>query len=88
MRFDEGNKFEKFPFMLGATCLPQDEFENWVGAVRPNMSRPLDRLFCDWVKSKTGKLHEILQSRSERVRERNTFGAILSEAAQRADVSF
>jgi hypothetical protein len=68
-RFDERNNFEKCVFMLGASCLPKDEFENWVGAVRPNMNRPLDRLFCDWVKTKSGKLWEVLESRSALAKE-------------------
>jgi hypothetical protein len=63
-RFDERNNFEKTTFMLGATCLPKDEFENWIGAVRPNMNRPLERLFCDWIKTKNGKLSEIIEARS------------------------
>lgn len=62
-RFDERNLFEKFPFMLGATCLPKDEFDSWIGAVRANMTRPLERLFCDWVKTKRGELSAVLDAR-------------------------
>jgi len=62
-RFDEKNNFEKYAFMIGATCLPRDEFETWVSVVKPNMARPLDRLFCDWVRTKAGKLDQILQTR-------------------------
>jgi hypothetical protein len=68
-RFDERNYFEKTAFILGATCLPKDEFETWVGAIRPNMNRPLERLFCDWAKTKSGKLYEILKKRSELLRD-------------------
>jgi hypothetical protein len=68
-RFDERNLFEKSTFMLGATCLPKDEFETWVGAVRPNMARPLEKLFCDWVKTKNGKLYEVLGARSALAKE-------------------
>jgi hypothetical protein len=63
-RFDEKNNFEKYAFMFGATCLPKDEFENWVGAVRASMNRPLDRLFCDWIKTKNDVLYEMIASRS------------------------
>jgi hypothetical protein len=63
-RFDERNLFEKSAFMLGATCLPRDEFEKWIGAIRPNMTRPLERLFCDWIKAKRGILREVLDARS------------------------
>lgn len=68
-RFEERNLFEKCSFMLGATCLPKDEFETWVGAVRANMVRPLEKLFCDWAKTKHGELHNIIYTRSELVRE-------------------
>jgi hypothetical protein len=64
-RFDERNNYEKTAFILGATCLPKDEFETWIGAIKPNMVRPLERLFCDWAKGKSGKLWEILEARSQ-----------------------
>lgn len=62
-RFEELNVFEKNHFILGATCLPKDEFANWIGAVKPNLRRPLDALFCDWIKGKNGKLDEIVMER-------------------------
>jgi hypothetical protein len=68
-RFDERNNYEKSAFILGATCLPKDEFETWIGAIRPNLSRPLDRLFCDWARGKSGKLREILDARSQLLRD-------------------
>jgi hypothetical protein len=68
-RFDERNNYEKSAFILGATCLPKDEFETWIGAIKPNMHRPLERLFCDWVKTKSGKLLEILDARSQLLRD-------------------
>ena len=45
-KFDERNNFEKTAFMLGATCLPKDEYENWIGAIRPNMNCPLIGYFA------------------------------------------
>jgi hypothetical protein len=68
-RFEERNNFEKWAFMIGATCLPQDEFDNWILAVRPNMVRPLDRLFFDWVKTKAGKINDILEARTQLAKE-------------------
>lgn len=62
-RFEEFNVFEKGHFMLGATCLPKDEFVNWISAVKPNLRRPLDARFCDWIKDKSGKLNAILDER-------------------------
>jgi hypothetical protein len=64
-RFDERNLFEKSAFMLGATCLPKDEFETWVGAVRANMNRPLEKLFCDWIKTKHNRLTSVLEARAD-----------------------
>jgi hypothetical protein len=66
-RFEERNLYEKATFLLGATCLPKDEFNAWIGAVRPNLNRPLDHLYCDWVKSKNGKLREVLKARQATV---------------------
>ncbi|MET4214878.1 hypothetical protein ABIB00_000062 [Bradyrhizobium sp. LB14.3] len=62
-RFEELNGFEKHHFMIGATCLPKDEFINWIGAVKPNLDRPLDARFCDWVKTKNGELEKIVEAR-------------------------
>ena len=63
-RFEQKNVFEKYYFLLGASCLPADEYRTWVGAVRGNMTRPLDRLFCNWVQTKQGKLAELIQQRT------------------------
>jgi reverse transcriptase-like protein len=68
-RFDERNLFEKSTFMLGATCLPKDEFETWIGAVRANMTRPLEKIYCDWIKTKNGRLNEVLGARSTLAKE-------------------
>jgi hypothetical protein len=63
-RFEEKSLLEKGAFLLGATCLPRDEFESWISAIKPNMHRPLDPLFCDWVKTKCGQLGDVIAVRS------------------------
>lgn len=68
-RFEERNNYEKCAFILGATCLPKDEFETWIGAIRPNMTRPLERLYCDWAKTKSGKLRDVLEKRLALIRD-------------------
>jgi hypothetical protein len=68
-RFDERNNFEKFTFMFGASCLPRDEFVNWIAAIRPNMTRPLEHLFCDWIKTQSGRLPAIVNCRSDLAKE-------------------
>ena len=68
-KFEEKNNFEKTAFILSATCLPKDEFTTWLSAIKPNMTRPLDRLFCDWAKTKQNKLAEVFNTRSKLARE-------------------
>ncbi len=68
-RFEQTNSFEKFPFLLGATCLPKDEFKAWISAIKTNMDRPLNRLFCDWVLGKVGKLADVIATRTNLARE-------------------
>jgi hypothetical protein len=59
-KFDGIGVFSKLPFILGASCLPKDEYETWIGAIKSRMTRPLDALFCQWAKSKAGKLGQLL----------------------------
>jgi hypothetical protein len=63
-RFEQTNVFEKFQFLLGATCLPEDEFRTWVSAIKTNMVRPLEALFCKWVLTKRGKLADVVHERT------------------------
>jgi hypothetical protein len=59
-KFDGIGVFSKLPFILGASCLPKDEYETWINAIKGRMNRPLDSLFCQWAKSKAGKLDKLL----------------------------
>lgn len=59
-KFDGIGVFSKLPFILGASCLPKDEYETWINAIKGRMNRPLDSLFCQWAKSKAGKLDQLL----------------------------
>jgi hypothetical protein len=68
-RFVQKNGFEQYAFLLGATCLPKDELTAWVSSVKASMVRPLDGLFCDWIKSQRGRLVEIIEARSELAKE-------------------
>jgi hypothetical protein len=65
-RFDQWNRFEQPYVLLGATCLPRDEFQTWVSAIRTSMDRPLDGLFCAWVRDKQGQLEAIIARRPAR----------------------
>ena len=59
-RFDQFARFEQYALILGATCLPKDEYETWVDAVKGGMSTPLDKLFCEWAKSKQGNFKSVI----------------------------
>ena len=47
---DQMSKFERPAFVLGAVCLPKDEFENWLGMLGPIFSSDTEQLFLKWVK--------------------------------------
>ena len=68
-RFEERNAFEKYYFLLGASCLPEDEFKTWTKTVKGAMKRPLDQLFCTWVLTKRGLLREVIRKRAILARE-------------------
>lgn len=68
-RLEEKGELEKGAFLLGATCLPPDELDAWVSAIKPSMTRPLDGLFCDWLKKQSGKLTSLIELRSGLARE-------------------
>ncbi|MFN4175188.1 MAG: hypothetical protein ACK4HV_08815, partial [Parachlamydiaceae bacterium] len=40
----------------GASCLPQDEYKNWVDSVKANFSRPLGTLFLKWATKNRSQL--------------------------------
>ena len=35
----------------GASCLPQDEYKNWINAVKGSFNKPLDKLYLKWASS-------------------------------------
>ena len=32
----------------GASCLPRDEYKNWINAVKKSFKKPLDKLYLEW----------------------------------------
>jgi hypothetical protein len=46
----------------GASCLPTDEYENWIATVKSNFDRPLGILFLKWTAKNKGKLISKLQA--------------------------
>lgn len=59
-RLDQFSRFEQYALVVGATCLPKDEFETWVDATRAGMSSPLEKSFCSWAKSKHGAFPQLV----------------------------
>lgn len=46
----------------GASCLPKDEYENWVDTVKPHFNKPLGPLFLKWATKNRAKLISKLKS--------------------------
>ena len=59
-KFDGLGAYEKSAFILGATCLPKDEYSNWLGAIKPKQKQPLEKLYCEWAKKKCGLLADTI----------------------------
>lgn len=59
-KFGELNDWEKPAFLLGAMCLPKDEYEKWVVSVQNAIPGPLAAEYADWVKGNWGNLPAIL----------------------------
>ena len=68
-RFEEKSTLEKGAFLIGATCLPSDEFQAWISAIKPTTDRAIDQSFCDWVRTKSGRLKDIIETRAQLARE-------------------
>jgi len=68
-RFEQFGKFEQYALILAASCLPADEYETWLGAIKPGLNGPLDSMYCDWARSKHGSLEQVISSLSTIVNE-------------------
>ncbi len=54
--FDSISSSERFSFLIGATCLPKDELEVFLNAIKAKFDDPLADLFLKWLKDKHGSL--------------------------------
>lgn len=54
------SNWEKTAFALGATCLPQDEYEKWVVSSKGLLPGQFQNLLADWLKESWGNLESIL----------------------------
>jgi hypothetical protein len=55
-QFDSISNSERFSFLIGATCLPKEEFDVFVGAIKGKLDDPLADIFLKWLKDKHGAL--------------------------------
>ncbi|WP_156905504.1 RNA-directed DNA polymerase [Maritalea myrionectae] len=64
-KISQFSEFELNALLLGASCLPKDEFEIWIRAAKSRLSGSLSdikKLYCDWVISKHEKFDEVVGS--------------------------
>jgi hypothetical protein len=54
--FDSISNSERFSFLIGATCLPKEEFEIFINGIKGKFDDPLAELFLKWLKNRHGSL--------------------------------
>jgi hypothetical protein len=59
---DHFSGFEQPCLVWGASCLPDDEYETWLGSIKPIFRRPLGELFLKWAKQNKDKLKSRLSA--------------------------
>lgn len=47
---------EQICIILGASCLPKDEYTNWLVGLKPNFDFPTSKLLLDWVRSEQSEI--------------------------------
>lgn len=58
--FDQMPLIEQYAFLIGATCLPSDEYRHWLSELKPGFTRPLGKLYLNWlVENQTSILGEL-----------------------------
>jgi len=57
--------YERSAFVLGAACLPKDEFEKWLGTLKPVFSEPTGHIFLKWLQANKGKIFVKLSDTAE-----------------------
>ncbi|MEO7505015.1 MAG: RNA-directed DNA polymerase [Sphingomicrobium sp.] len=45
-------EWAKPALLIGALCLPVDEYSNWIDSVVPQLAHPMARPFCQWLKGR------------------------------------
>ena len=63
--FGQLSAFEQPCFVWGATCLPKDEYESWLSAVKPMFAAPTGASFLKWAGQQQGTLIGKLDSATD-----------------------
>lgn len=59
-RFGELSDWERPAYLIGAMCLPKDEYEHWLNSVAHLIPGPVSRIFQSWLKANRHRLTEVL----------------------------
>lgn len=60
-RFSEFSDWEKPAALLGAMCLPADEYKTWVDSIADEIPGPFAKVFSTWLKESHGDLEQVLK---------------------------
>jgi hypothetical protein len=60
-RFSEFSDWEKPAALLGAMCLPGDEYKTWVDSITDEIPGPFAKIFAAWLKDSHGDLEKALR---------------------------
>lgn len=60
-RFSDFSDWEAPCLLLGAMCLPEDEYKTWVDSVSDDIPGTFPKILSKWLKDNHGKFPEILQ---------------------------
>jgi hypothetical protein len=60
--FSSYSLFERSALVWGASCLPSDEYKNWISAIKVGFDKPTDSLYLAWLSKNKSKLLSKLHS--------------------------
>ncbi len=60
-KFSEFSDWEKPAVLLGAMCLPADEYKTWIDSISDEIPGPFSKIFANWLKANHGALDEVLK---------------------------
>lgn len=54
------SEWDKPAALMGAMCLPCDEYKNWLAIVVKQLTTPFAATYAAWLKDRHGTLHQLL----------------------------